>query len=558
MAIQPDAELCQQIEELRRIAEEERSRKLGPGFIREMKDFYNMVYAGSSNITPSYRPRFCIPELQNLLLNEATDLTDTDPKIYISSSGKRDEQREKAYQAHWKQGRFTWQLFMASIWSLLVNAAPIQVGFSPWRRGGKGMVWVKARDPETFLPDPAANSEEDWQFMMFDDYMYIDDVKRFWPERGGLLEPVYTPGAPQQENSLGFQMPPGPMSISSNMPAARAYNDSRVKISHLFIFDNTIERVKEIAGHDAADKLNLLVAPSKRYKYPNGRWIVSCLDQGVVLADGGNPNPKLPDDDRGTFPIVIMQSMPSLTGIWGPAPTKLTRPLQDLAERMYSQLFENAIRLNNGVWFIPEDTGIDPDAFGGMPGEVQVIRAGSQIPQQVWPKEMPSHMAQLPALLLQLQKQLQGFTPQRSGQPGQGNVSADLFDASIFQAQYLTRMRGKLMAQTVQRLSQMVFYYMARFLRRSVFADPHGGDVQHHEWTQVDSTEDYEVMLDEASINPVSGAALRTLVMALGKTGQLPLKYIYEALNIPGGAEMAEEKTREMELAALSKLKRPR
>ena len=40
-----------------------------------------------------------------------------------------------------------------------------------------------------------------------------------------------------------------------------------------------------------------------------------------------------------------------------------------------------ALRMNNALWVIDENTGIDIDGFGGLPGEVVTIKPGSRPPQ---------------------------------------------------------------------------------------------------------------------------------------------------------------------------------
>jgi hypothetical protein len=550
----PDLHLSMQIDELQRLAKEERDKRLGQGWIGEMKDFYSVI--SNTSVTPTYRPKIAIPQLQTLMLNEATDLTSDSPRVYILQGDRRDEPREAAFQANWRQGLYNNRLFESALWALLCNNGWLQVGFDPWARGGRGMVWLECRDPESVYPDPAAKNDRDWFYLVLDDWMYIDEVRRRWPDRGHLVKARYGASADSSQSSIDMQLPPGPMSIASSMPPMKSYVDARVRVRQLFIFDNARERIKEEAG--TSTPTDEVLPPKFREKYPGGRWLTEC--EGTILADGPNPWPKLPDDHLGTFPVVRVAALPGLYTMWGPPPVKYTRGLQELGERMYSQVYENAVRLNNGIWFIDESTGIDIDAFGGIPGEVQIIHQGSQVPQLVQPKEMPSHMVQLPALLFQLQKELQGFTPARAGQPGQGNISADLFDASLFQSQFLTRLRGRLLAEAVQRVAELTFYSMARFLRvDSVFHMPAPqGQLQSHKWDAISDPDEYSVMLDPGSIHPVSGAALRTLVVGLAKQGLLPVKYVLEALDIPGAGDIAEESMRQAELAALAKLKRPR
>ena len=61
-----------------------------------------------------------------------------------------------------------------------------------------------------------------------------------------------------------------------------------------------------------------------------------------------------------------------------------------------------------------------------------------------------------------------------------------------------------------------------------------------------------------AASSTVSASSMRRLVLALLDKGHLPLKFALEMLDIPGADEIAEAQEQQMQLAALSKLKRPR
>ena len=49
-----------------------------------------------------------------------------------------------------------------------------------------------------------------------------------------------------------------------------------------------------------------------------------------------------------------------------------------------------------------------------------------------------------------------------------------------------------------------------------------------------------------------------TVVQALAKAKMLPTKFVLEQLDIPQSGEMAEEALRELELASLARIKKPR
>jgi hypothetical protein len=196
-----------------------------------------------------------------------------------------------------------------------------------------------------------------------------------------------------------------------------------------------------------------------------------------------------------------------------------------------------------------------------MPGEILVINQGAPPPTVIQPTALPQHMITLPAALLSLQKELQGFSEARQGQSGGGNVSPDLFDATLWQSHYQTRLRGRLLAESLQRLAQVVFYVDARYKNvADRVPSMDRGQLKQTEWEPIDSDsmDKYDAHLDPGSLKVVSAGALRSVVATLAKAKMLPTKYVLEAFDIPSAASVSEEALRELELAALSKTKRPR
>lgn len=552
-----DRALARQLDELERISQYERDKALGADYFTDIEDFYNLTEQ-SGNALPSYRPRVRIPQLQTLVLNEATDLTDSVPKVYITHEGGRDKSREKFYQANWRQQCYNNRVLEAFLWSMLSNLGFLQVGFNPRARRGRGSVWLESRHPATVFPDPYCTKESDWTWLILHDWMYIDDVRRQWPERGRFVKPrqLSSKADPFGESDMQLTYPELSPLSQQGTAARKIFRDSRVLVRHCYMFDNTRERVKEYAG-SAVDS-DLLVHPRFQYAYPDGRWITEC--EGVVLADGNNWCPQLPDDDRGTFPLVRLQAMPAITNFWGPPPVNLTRSLQRLGERIYTQTFENIVRLNNGVIVLQNNCGLDKSDIGWMPGEVLMINQGSQPPQVISPQPLPQHMLTAPKDLLALQKELQGYSEARSGSPGAGNISPELFDAALWQSKPMTRMRGRLLAESLLRLASQIFYIQCRYqqVSQSLPSAIRSDKLDMAEWEPAGSLDDYDMYLDEGSMKIMSDTMLRSTMSGLAKAQLLPTRAVLEAAGVPEADELAEQKTQEMELAALGRIKRPR
>jgi hypothetical protein len=245
--------------------------------------------------------------------------------------------------------------------------------------------------------------------------------------------------------------------------------------------------------------------------------------------------------------------MPSLYGFWAPPPVRYTKDIQTLAERFYTQLFENAIRTNNGVWFVSEATGIDPERFGGLPGEVQMMNANSEAPTLVFPGQMPQQMFALPDVLLALQRRLQGFPDERQGKVAAGNVSAPLFEGAIAQSHVVTRGRARLMYPGVQRLAWLMFSSMAQsYTVPRKFVDFKSTGIGHVEWQPIDrqKIQDYGAFLDPASLSPMSAVMLRNMVPMLRNMGLLDVATSLDMLMVPNRQEVLKRLQEEAKQAA--------
>jgi hypothetical protein len=560
VAFPADRKISNQLNELQRMSKLEREQKQGSNHAEEMRNFYNLnVYPSAA--TPSFRPRVILPEAQFLMCCEATDLTNDTPKIYISVNGKADEQREKAFSAAWRLGMFNNRIFDAVLWSQFVNPAYLQVGWSPDARSGKGMAWIAADDPETIFPDPHAKDDRTWAYVIKERYFYVDEIRRMFPEKGKYVK--IGGGYDDYEDNemegsrfdLGMELPPGPLRIDVPEGFEHQRNGPRVRVRYAWVKDYARDRVEEIAGVRAGEGFELVVQPKFKWRFPNGRFIVEC--NGIILADGPNFIPRLPEDDFGTFPFIGMWSMPHLDSMYGPPPVRYVKSPQDIAERMYTQLIENMIRTNNVQCWIPRDSNIDIDAYGGLPGEVQVYD-GDKPPTMSSPPQIPQHMTQIPELLLQKVARYSGTTPERQGQSGGGNISPELFDAAVFQGQTFVRMKARLLAESYQRLARMVFYTMARFKRQEDMLMPERKKQKSCSWLPIPDGAECDLELDAVTLQAMSQNMMKSLVMSLSKTGTLPLKFVFDTLGLPNSEELASDAQRQMELSALSRLRKPR
>lgn len=555
--------LVEQIDTLQRISRQQKKDQLGEDFFKDVREFYTLLQKNTD--APIFRPQVSVPELQLLGIQEAIDVTDIQPNIYLVKNLdklEQDKKREAGLRSQWRDSGVNLALMYAECMGWFTGTGFIQVAWDATKRRGRGDIITPWRDPETVFPDPYALDDEGWQYVILEDYMWIDQVKDKWPEQAGRIKlrravnPAadMTSAAQKAGLGLGLNVPTGPMQMMvTGLPASSQPGDARVRVRTLFTRDNSRIKVKdEPRGKEADLELEGLPQPIYQMRYPRGRMVVEC--EGVILYDGANPY------HHGEFPIVRFIMMPSLFGFWAPPPIRYTRNLQELAERMYTQIFENFVRLNNGVWFIGDDTGIDPERFGGVPGEVQMINANSKAPELVTPPPFGAQSITLPEGLMTKQRNLQGFVEARMGKSPQGNVSAPLFEGSIAQSHTLTRGRARLMYRPIMRLAKLMFADMCQYYpegRR--FIDPKAEGVGYIEWEGISEEDaiEYDSYLDPDSIVPMSATMLRNMVPMLRNMGLMDVAGALDLLQVPNRAErlraIQEEARQAAELAEVKK-----
>lgn len=540
------------LDELQRMSLEHREKFLGPNWFPEVRDFYNL--AGSGARVPTFRPRVVVPQLQVMSITEATELSDASPKVYIYDrlTGKVDDDRGRVFDEQWKHSSINYYLMYSLLWAQISSIGWMQIGYDPTADYGLGCVWGCHRDPETVSVDPGAMSTEDWQYVVLEDRYYPDQIVNFWPETGqGIEAEPYMPGSFKSPEGFGFKLPEGPMSVTSGPVGGETrHGDARTRTRTIFLTDHTIEVTRDNAGGDAAEVVEKglgkpVNSVRKMPRYPNKRMLVEA--GGRVVADGDNPTPK------GRFPLVPIYALPPLTDFYPPPPSRFTKDLQDLAGRMLTQTFENAVRINNYVWFIDESTGITTESFGGLPGEVQIINANSRPPTLLAPTPMPQHMTQLPQMLLGLQKELQGYTDSRNGQPGAGNISPDLYEASLYQSKSLTRCRERLLAMSVRQIAEQMFDHMATYYTGQRSFPSMNENFETIPWLPLAESNKLGLFIDPTSLTPISKSALRTMAMPMRQAGALDLLSFLKALDYPDAENVAAKMDREMQLAAIAK-----
>lgn len=538
------------IDEWQRIAESKRDDVLGIRFFDTVKEFYQL---GDLPIGPRYRPAVRIPELQVMMMREANDLSEFQPQAYIYSQKSSDRMPsiEKGFKSQWNQMNVPYHLLFSFVRSQFYGTGFLQAGIDPMANNGRGRMWTKEREPKSVHMDPATDYTLNWSYLILEDYVHLDEIKRRFPERARFL-PKYpgntTGDLRTSESQTGFRLPDGPF---KSMPAFDSLSTPRGLTSRLryaLFRDYSRELLlppPPISGMPTPVDPKITENPQYKWLYPNGRMIIDC--EGVVLADGQIPWP------MGRFNLIPIWATPPLFGPWAVPPTRFSDSLQSLAEKMYSQTFENFYRLNNGVWMIPSSAEIDQSNFGGVAGEKQTY-AGEKPPTLVTPPQFPDSSLKFPEAILQKQRDLHGFTQARQGNPGDGNLSPELFDAAVLRGQGMTQLRGRLASASVLELAKSIAYAMIAFMpdqKMPLKAD--AGKFEVVDYKRPDeSLDDIEMMLDDGSFHVKSQAVVARIAEQLMQKGALPVGEGLDMLGYPDAAKIGEKSDQSRALAAIT------
>jgi len=508
---------------------------------------------------PTFRPPIVANELRQIILQEASELSESHLRVYIMpnpQSGGRDKAAEKAFRAVWVRNQIDYQLMLASVWALVLGTGFIEVSWDPDAFYGYGDVVVESRDPRTVLPDPDAVDDKKWMFRITETILDLQEVRRLFPVKGYLVKPedkwsVKAPsgyGMLQRTASYLGPLYSGPMASSS----ATGYKSARVRVLDCILRSDEVETVVEeeldafgapLRDDAGNPKLKQITKP----KYPNGRRIVGA--NGVILYDGPSPNPR--PDDFGLLRIVLE---PTLDRFWGLGFVQQTDQLQLAANKLLSSLVENAIRLNNGVMIATGNTGLDLESFAGIPGQIININPGSHLTVS-YPPPMPPDMVQAPWRMLDLQKRLLGYQDARAGIASGGNVSVDLTETEISQSQASTRLRSRLLYHQVQRLAEMIFSRMAHgYTTRRVIPATEGQEFSPVQWEPIDKPDEYAVYVDPASFVVMSRTMLKRVGTLLYKLRAIDRRSLLESIGWPDWEETAKRLDKAEQLAALARI----
>ena len=513
----------------------------------DLSTFWGEMWQGS---IPSYKPRIVVNEIKSLLLQELSDLTDSRLMIYVQKSKgstERDKQVEQSIQTYWTREFCDLTVLMAALDAMIYPLGFLQTGWDPFAKDGQGEVIFKHRDPRTVFPDGDAEDDETLRYFCLEDIMDLVEIRKLWPETGMRVtaeadwstKVADTQQRPGPKAGSGYT---GPLYSKTGMSGSAGYVKARARLLTCVVQDDEQEEeLNEVAG---------VLRQVHKYKYPHRRMIQ--IANKRVLYDDDCPYHYAPILTR-----VMMQ--PAVHSYW-PAQSLVGEfaEIQKTANKADSMVAENMLRLNAGMILADADSGINPKTFGNIPGMVYLIKPGSKVAVN-YPTPMPADMVGAGERFRGMIRSTMGYPTSRTGAGTHGNVAAELAETEISQAMGLTRLRGRLLYQSVQKAVAMLFARFAQFYstpRHLVFPDQ--GDLKSIRWDPVPKPEEYTVHVDESSFQVRSKTMMQRLAIGLAKMNKLPDARLLKILEFPDADAIAKELKEQLMLQALARQKQPK
>jgi hypothetical protein len=541
------------IDDLIQISEDHRTETLGPNYFDWVKEFF-LFRPAFWQPQLEYQIKLRMPDLQTLVMQEASDLTDVSPKWFVQRDGKRKREREKAFEANWETNNFQLEWFKAELNALLCHTGFIEVLTDAT---APRSVRIRSRNPQSIFPDPFATEFQDWEYVVIRVPMAPDEIVRNFPGCADRLPGLLAEHQRDMflESRLGGVIGSGPMAIELPPGAMQSVAIGRppgatdyLSVDYIYIKDDSRENVvKQIEGSKNAG--GVLPPPDTLMRYPTGRLIVRTGK--LKLWDGPNQYRK--------FPIYPVYALPPIYGCWGTPPIQYLIQMQHLAESMMSQVAENQIRTNYQYRVYQDGAILNPDNLDKLGGSIRVKTASDvgQALKFLGPSQMGADQYKFANDIFAHMARLFGYTPERQGTAGAGNISSGLMSDQVTNAQAITRMRARLLADSVQHVGRAVFDTMVDWLDDSIFPHSANGDFRLAPWQGIPLSElqGWQVQLDADSMRPMSAAQAKQLAPVLLNLQAITKRRALNMLNVPGAddeADKLEEQEQMAQLAAMA------
>ena len=309
----------------------------------------------------------------------------------------------------WDRSNMQEKLLANSIYTFALGTSIIMLPYS-YDDGKDGNVMPTPVSPFNIYPDPLATSVEDAEYIIYADYVHVNVLKKKYPKKSKQLN-----GSDVKYSEL----------VNDRDKGAKI--DNQVLVLEVWCRDYTTIDVEE-------ENVNGEIVSTEKYKYPNGRVIITCPELDIVLENKRNPY------NSGRFPFFLFKDIDVPFQFWGEGECKWLLSPQQQINDLYNQIIDNAKTTANAQWIIDKNAGIPKGELTNRPGLIIRKNPGTTV-QRDTPPSIPMYIQEMVQILKTDIEVISGVHDVTRGETPSGIQSAAAIQALQEAAQ--TRIRLK-------------------------------------------------------------------------------------------------------------------
>lgn len=466
---------------------ESKSNKAGREKLdNECIDAYNRT--SSSENTPEWGSNHTSNYIFSTIESIRPILTDNNPQFQVLARKKsalpHSDAVQMALDYEWNRTGMKIKLPKVVLTALQIGTGII---YLKWNKAEEEIEPIIV-DPRKIYPDPLATNFDDAQYVIYADWMHINELKSNYPSRAHEIH-----GTTMSDNEFIVT----PLAVPQRNMAL---------VLEMWLKDNTYIDVEEVLG-DGTKKT------TKRKKYPYGRVITVLPQCGIVLGDKHNPYVD------GKFPFVAIKDYDVPFEFWGKGDVEQLLSPQKYMDRLNNAILDNAKHTANTIWIVDKNSGIPKGALKNREGLVIRKNPGTEVTRPT-PPSMPSYVQYKVEEMKADIENIAGIHDVSKGKAGGGVIAAQAIMALQEAGQARIRLKVAVLESALSDLGNMWLSRMKQFWPKDKIATVANekGQINTITVTKEMLNNKYDIIVTAGSTMPLNKNALLDMMIRLAQT----------------------------------------
>lgn len=448
-------------------------------------DAYKGDYFKNTNI-PEYKSNMVSNYIFSTIETIRPIMLDNDPTFQCTPRQPKGmdwaNDCNEALMYEWDREQMNIKMYRELINTLVLGNA---VFFIPWDSQKKEIKGIPV-NPFCIFIDPLATCFEDAEYVIYAKYMNVVLLRRMFKDKADKL---HGSSINYSELVLGNDK-------NSNL-------QNQVLVLDIWTKDYEVE--EKISGYEKITKS----------KYPNGRHIIMCPENGIVLTDTASPY-----DDGHPFVLIKDYDIPGV--FWGEGEVSQLLSPQTYLNELSNAVIDTAKSTANMPWIIDKNAGIPFGKITARPGLIIRKNPGTDVKREQAP-QMPMYVTNQIETIKSDIHQISGIYDSLRGDGVTGVYTAQGILALQEAGQVRIRLKIKLLEASLAKIGQKWYNRMKKYWKEDKWLLITDADGSYDMKKFVSSTleYDFDVKITAGSTMPVNRSAMLDYMIRLAQT-QMP------------------------------------